>query len=57
MICPNCLETQVVYSAMTGSLVCLASECTWERALDEEETFELFFGTRSCQMLVHETAS
>jgi hypothetical protein len=48
MICPECPEpTQVAYSAITGSLVCLGEGCTWERVLDEEETFRLFFGSRA----------
>jgi hypothetical protein len=66
MICPNCLaNAELVYSAMSGGLVCLTPDCTWERTLDEDETFELFFGFRTranCETaerpeaLVHEQA-
>ena len=68
MICPKCLENaEVAYSAVTGNLICLGPGCTWERGLDEDETFELFFGyrkarigttaARECETLVHERAS
>lgn len=69
MICPNCLENaEVAYSAMTESLICLGPGCSWERRLDEDETFELFFGSkkvrreagsvyRASEALVHECAS
>lgn len=46
MICPNCFgnNAQVAYSPISGSLVCLGDHCTWERRLNEDEVFELFFG-------------
>jgi hypothetical protein len=67
MICPNCLENaEVAYSAVTGNLICLGPGCNWERSLDEDETFELFFGSKrsvigeasgAVKALVHECAS
>ena len=69
MICPSCLKNEeVAYSAMTGQLICLGPDCTWERRLNEDETFELFFGSRKTERgfgeaygvneaLVHECAS
>ena len=48
MICPKCLEAgEVAYSAVSGSLLCLRPACGWERLLDEEEIFGLFFGSRA----------
>lgn len=48
MICPKCLRnSEVAYAPLSGSLICLAGDCTWERPLDEEEVFELFFRRRS----------
>jgi len=64
MICPNCLKNdEIAYAAMSGSLVCLAPGCNWERPMTEDETYELFFGNRrqnvghghvrEAEMLVH----
>jgi hypothetical protein len=42
MTCPQCHPVQeLAYLAVSRSLVCLT--CGWERPLDEEEIYELFF--------------
>lgn len=47
LTCPVCHEKrEVAYSAVSSSLVCLQPDCGWERPLDEEETFRLFFEAR-----------
>jgi hypothetical protein len=44
MMCPECLTSgEVVYSALSRELICLASQCGWSRELDESEAFDLLF--------------
>jgi len=55
MICPNCLKNaEIAYSAMSESLICLEPGCSWERRMDENETFELFFGSRKVRESIGE---
>lgn len=44
MTCPNCPNApEVAYSPVSRSLFCLSAGCDWERHLDEDEIFRLFF--------------